>query len=134
MPTAEAGAAHLAGAWIAVTTNDDLLADRLFRPRRLDRRPPLRTRRRKQAALSRRGGCGRNFPLAALAMSRRLFEAVGVDFAVAGPLVEAVVANARDGTEQSLTGPVARGDIGTIRASSPRCALQPPTSPSTSSP
>ena len=33
-------------------------------------------------------------PSAALAMSRRLFEKAGVDFAVTGPLVEAVVANA----------------------------------------
>jgi predicted short-subunit dehydrogenase-like oxidoreductase (DUF2520 family) len=40
-----------------------------------------------------------------------------VDFAAAGPLVQAVIANAMElGPEVALTGPVARGDVGTVRA------------------
>ena len=117
MPTAEAGAAHLAGAWIAVTTNDDLLADRLFALAASIGAHPFELTDENKPLYHAAAAAAANFPLAALAMSRRLFEAVGVDFAVAGPLVEAVVANALEmGPEQSLTGPVARGDIGTIRA------------------
>ncbi|NIR35990.1 MAG: DUF2520 domain-containing protein, partial [Actinobacteria bacterium] len=58
-----------------------------------------------------------NFPLAALAMSRNLFEAAGVPFDAAGPLVEAIVANAFEmGPADALTGPIARGDVGTVAA------------------
>ncbi len=117
MPTPEAGAAHLAGAWIAVTTEDDLLADRLFAFAASLGAHPFELADENKPLYHAAAAAAANFPLAALAMSRRLFEAAGVDFAVAGPLVEAVVANALAmGPEQALTGPVARGDIGTIRA------------------
>ena len=50
-------------------------------------------------------------------MSRRLFEAAGVGFGVAEPLVRAAVENALAlGPEAALTGPVARGDAGTVAA------------------
>jgi predicted short-subunit dehydrogenase-like oxidoreductase (DUF2520 family) len=117
LPTPEAGASRLAGAWIAVTSNDDLLSDRLFsfaaslgaRPFELDDgAKPLYHAAAAAAA---------NFTLAALAMSRQLFEAAGVDFAAAEPLVRGVVDNALAmGPEQALTGPAARGDVGTVRA------------------
>ncbi len=117
LPTPESGAAQLGGAWIAVTTEDDLLADRLFafaaslggHPFELvDEQKPLYHAAAAAAA---------NFPLASLAISRRLFAAAGVDFAVAGPLIAAVIANAAAlGPEAALTGPVARGDVGTVRA------------------
>jgi predicted short-subunit dehydrogenase-like oxidoreductase (DUF2520 family) len=58
-----------------------------------------------------------NYPVAALAMARRLFEAAGVGFGVAEPLIRAAVDNAlRLGPEEALTGPVARGDAVTVRA------------------
>jgi predicted short-subunit dehydrogenase-like oxidoreductase (DUF2520 family) len=50
-------------------------------------------------------------------MSERLFAAAGVSFAAAGPLVAAVVANAVSmGPRDALTGPIVRGDVGTVRA------------------
>jgi predicted short-subunit dehydrogenase-like oxidoreductase (DUF2520 family) len=50
-------------------------------------------------------------------MSRSLFEAAGVPFGAAGPLVEAIVANAFEmGPADALTGPIARGDVGTVAA------------------
>lgn len=117
LPTPEAGAARLAGAWIGVTSDDDLLSDRLFafaaslgaRPFELDEASkPLYHAAAAAAA---------NFTLAALAMSRRMFEGAGVDFAAAVPLVRGVIENALEmGPEQALTGPVARGDVGTVRA------------------
>jgi len=52
-----------------------------------------------------------------LAMSERLFAAAGVPFEAAGPLVAAVVANAMSmGPNEALTGPIARGDAGTVRS------------------
>ncbi|MBI5157558.1 MAG: DUF2520 domain-containing protein [Acidimicrobiia bacterium] len=117
LPTADSGADRLAGAWVAVTSDDDLLGDRLFalaaslgcHPfERADEQKPLYHAAAAAAA---------NFTLAALAMSRRLFDAAGVDFAAATPLIDAIVANAAAmGPEGALTGPVARGDAGTVRA------------------
>jgi len=58
-----------------------------------------------------------NFPVAALVMAQRLFETAGVPFDAARPLVEAVIANSFDLTpRESLTGPIARGDVETVRA------------------
>lgn len=116
IPTPEAGAARLEGAWAAITSDDDLFADRLFslaasmgmRPfELLDDAKPLYHAAAAAAA---------NFPLAALAMSQRLFEGAGVPFEAAAPLVRAVVGNALEmGPAEALTGPIARGDIGTVR-------------------
>ncbi len=58
-----------------------------------------------------------NFPVAALAVASDLFDAAGVPFEAAKPLVEAIVANAFDlGPRAALTGPVARGDAETVAA------------------
>lgn len=117
LPTPEVGAARLAGAWVAVTSDDDMLADRLFafaaslgaRPFDLaDRAKPLYHAAAVAAA---------NFPVASWEMSRRLFAAAGVEFAAAAPLIQAITANTLDlGPEAALTGPIARGDVGTVRA------------------
>jgi predicted short-subunit dehydrogenase-like oxidoreductase (DUF2520 family) len=49
-------------------------------------------------------------------MASDLFDAGDVPFVAARPLVEAVVANAFElGPRASLTGPVARGDMATVR-------------------
>jgi predicted short-subunit dehydrogenase-like oxidoreductase (DUF2520 family) len=114
LPTPEAGAARLAGAWIAITAD-----------------PPLRTTLRglaesigarafdladdAKALYHAAAAAAANFPLAALAMAADLFAAADVPFEAARPLVEAVVANAFDlGPRSALTGPVARGDVGTV--------------------
>lgn len=56
-----------------------------------------------------------NFVVTSLAVAGDLFDAAGVDPRVARPLVERVVANCFDiGPRQSLTGPIARGDIETV--------------------
>jgi predicted short-subunit dehydrogenase-like oxidoreductase (DUF2520 family) len=48
-------------------------------------------------------------------MASDLFEAAGVPWQAARPLVEAVVANAFElGPRAALTGPVARGDVSTV--------------------
>lgn len=117
MPTPEAGAARLAGAWMAVTTDDDLFADRLFAFASSLGGHPFELGDEQKPLYHAAAAAAANFTLAALAVSRQLFAAAGVDFAAAGPLVEAVIANAMElGPEAALTGPVARGDVGTVRA------------------
>ena len=57
-----------------------------------------------------------NYVLTALAVAERLYAEAGVDYRAARPLVCQIVANAFDlGPGQALTGPVARGDEGTVR-------------------
>ncbi|MDF1595967.1 MAG: DUF2520 domain-containing protein [Acidimicrobiia bacterium] len=56
-----------------------------------------------------------NYVLTALGMAERLFAAAGVPFAACRPLVIQIVNNAFDlGPLVSLTGPIARGDVGTV--------------------
>jgi predicted short-subunit dehydrogenase-like oxidoreductase (DUF2520 family) len=57
-----------------------------------------------------------NYVITALALAQDLFGAAGVDHYVARPLVDAVVANAFEiGALQALTGPIARGDVDTVK-------------------
>jgi predicted short-subunit dehydrogenase-like oxidoreductase (DUF2520 family) len=116
LPTPEAGAARLAGAFIAVTaepplrgTLNDLATDLGATPFQLsDEAKPVYHAAAAAAA---------NFPLVALAMAEDLFGEAGVPWVAARPLVEAVVANAFDlGPRAALTGPVARGDSKTVAA------------------
>lgn len=116
LPAPEPGAARLEGAWIGITASGpgrgalDAFAGSLgAHPFAIaDEAKPLYHAAAAAAA---------NFPLAALTMAADLFAAAGVPFAAAKPLVEAVVANAFElGPRASLTGPVARGDVGTVQA------------------
>jgi predicted short-subunit dehydrogenase-like oxidoreductase (DUF2520 family) len=115
LPTPEAGAARLEGAWIAVTAAEPLrsvlhgLAESLGAQ-------PFDLADDDKAIYHAAAAAAANFPLAALVMAQDLFGAAGVPFAAAKPLVEAVVANAFSlGPRPSLTGPVARGDVETVR-------------------
>lgn len=56
-----------------------------------------------------------NFVVTSLSISSDLFESAGIDPRVSRPLVERVIANCFDnGPAQSLTGPIARGDVDTV--------------------
>lgn len=117
MPTPEAGAARLTGAWFGVTTEDDLLADRLYAFAGSLGGHPFELADADKPLYHAAAAAAANFTLAALSISRRLFTAAGVDFGAASPLVDAVIANAGElGPEAALTGPVSRGDVGTVRA------------------
>lgn len=117
LPTPEAGATRLTGAWIGVTSDDDLLSDRLFAFAASLGAKPFELDDASKPLYHAAAAAAANFTLAALAMSQRLFEAAGVDFEAAAPLIRGVIDNALAmGPEQALTGPVARGDVGTVRA------------------
>jgi predicted short-subunit dehydrogenase-like oxidoreductase (DUF2520 family) len=116
LPTPEAGAVRLAGAFIAVTAPPSLRA-------RLDQlavslgATPFALADEDKALYHAAASAAANFPLAAFAMASDLFESAGVGWDAARPLVEAVVANAFAlGPRAALTGPVARGDVGTVAA------------------
>jgi len=117
LPDAEAGASMLEGAWVGVTTESDVLADRLFALATSVGMHPFALDDGAKPIYHAAAAAAANYPLAALAMSERLFAAAGVPFEAAGPLVAAVVANAMSmGPRDALTGPIARGDVGTVRA------------------
>ncbi len=117
LPTPEAGAAALAGAWVAVTTADAALRDRLNRLAASIGAHPFDLEDRAKPLYHAAAAAAANYPLGALAMAESLFAAAGVPFAAARPLVEAVVSNAFDlGPAAALTGPIARGDAGTVTA------------------
>jgi predicted short-subunit dehydrogenase-like oxidoreductase (DUF2520 family) len=115
LPTPEAGAARLAGAWIAITTGVPAFRERLEMLARSMGAHPFALDDTAKATYHAGAAAAANFPLAALAMASDLFEHAGVPWEAARPLVEAVVANAFElGPRAALTGPVARGDVDTV--------------------
>ena len=126
LPSPEAGAARLGGAWVAVTASPPLRG-RLHDLAASLGAHPFDLADHAKALYHAGAASAANFPLLALSMASDLFEAVGVPFEAARPLVEAVIANAFEiGPRPSLTGPVARGDIGTVEAQLDAVAAQAP--------
>lgn len=116
LPTPEAGAARLSGAYVAVTADAPLEGQLEAFARDLGA-TPFRLDDHAKATYHAAAAAAANFPLATFAMASDLFAAAGVQWEAARPLVEAVVANAFDlGPRAALTGPVARGDVNTVAA------------------
>lgn len=114
LPNPDAGAAQLAGAWVGITA-DDLEPILTEFAESLGMRP-FSIADEDKSLYHAAAAAAANFPLASLAMSYDLFTDAGVPFEAARPLVEAIVANAFQlGPRAALTGPVARGDVGTVR-------------------
>lgn len=117
LPTPEAGSLSLPGAWIAVTTDNVALRETMHILSNSIGAYPFDLADKSKPLYHAAAAAAANFPLAALAMAEDLFKAAGVPFEAAGPLVAAVVANAFEfGPRAALTGPVARGDVGTVAA------------------
>ncbi len=113
LPTPQAGAARLAGAWVGVTAGE--LRPRLIELAESIGMHPFDITDDKKPLYHAAASAAANFPLASLALSSDLFADAGVPFRAAQPLVEAVVANAFEiGPRAALTGPVARGDVSTV--------------------
>lgn len=116
LPTPEAGATRLAGSWIGITTDIPALEERLESLARSMGAHPFALPDEAKATYHAGAAAAANFPLAALAMASDLFEQAGVPWEAARPLVEAVIANAFElGPRAALTGPVARGDVATVK-------------------
>lgn len=115
LPTPEIGARRLAGAWVAVTASDPALRADLFSLAQSMDAHPFDLGDDAKALYHAAAAAAANFPLVALTMASDLFDKADVPFAAAEPLVTAVVANAFElGPRSALTGPVARGDLGTV--------------------
>ena len=114
LPNPDSGSARLSGAWVGITADD--LAPVLFEFAESLGMKPFTIADDKKSLYHAAAAAAANFPLASLAMSYDLFADAGVPFEAARPLVEAIVANAFElGPRAALTGPVARGDVGTVR-------------------
>lgn len=117
LPDAQRGAAALAGAWAALTSNDAGLLEALsgfaaslgLRPFVLaDEAKPVY-----HAAAS----AASNYVVESLAVAADLLAAAHVDLEVVEPLTRQVVANVfAIGPDAALTGPIARGDQATVSA------------------
>jgi predicted short-subunit dehydrogenase-like oxidoreductase (DUF2520 family) len=115
LPDPETGADSLRGSWVGITATEPLSSSLRDLARSIgciafdlpDEAKPLY-----HAAAS----AVANFTVACLGVGERLFGAAGVPFAAAEPLVRSVVANAFTiGPASALTGPIARGDVETVR-------------------
>jgi predicted short-subunit dehydrogenase-like oxidoreductase (DUF2520 family) len=116
LPNPEVGAARLSGAWVAVTAEEPLRTTLHGFARSLGAHP-FDLADGAKALYHAGAAAAANFLLLALTMASDLLGAADVPFAAARPLVEAVVANAFElGPRPALTGPVARGDVGTVAA------------------
>lgn len=114
IPDPTTGADRLPGAWIAITATG-VLRDHLVALARSLGCTPFDLSDDVKPLYHAAAASAANYPLAALALAERLFEAAGVPFKASQPLVEAIVANAYAlGPMESLTGPIARGDVGTV--------------------
>ena len=126
LPSPEAGAARLSGAWVAVTAEEPLRGTLHELARSLGAHP-FDLADGAKALYHAGAAAAANFPLLSLTMASDLFAAAGVPFVAARPLVEAVVANAFEmGPRPALTGPVARGDVGTVAAQLDAVAIAAP--------
>ena len=116
LPDPDLGASLLEGCWVAITAADPI-AGRLESLAVSIGAYPFRLPDAAKPIYHAAASAAANFPVAALALSRRLFQAAGVDFAVAGPLIRGAICGAMAlGPEAAITGPVARGDLGTVAA------------------
>jgi len=114
MPDPVSGARQLRGAWIGVTAPQPLYGELVTLAESIGCRPFSLTDESK-ALYHAAAAASANFVLAALAVAEDLFDAAGVPFEVAIPLVDAIVENAFAlGPRAALTGPIARGDTATV--------------------
>ncbi len=115
LPDMDRGAARLEGAWVAVTAAEPFVTELERFARSLGCRP-FRLEDSHKALYHAAAAACANYVLVALGLGESLFKAAGVPFEASRPLVEAIVANAFSmGPNSALTGPIARGDVGTVR-------------------
>jgi len=116
-PDAETGAGQLAGSWIAITTQDPTLQLLLGELAGSVGAHPFQLADAHKPLYHAGAAAASNFVVAVLALAEDLLAAAGVPGKAAAPLVRAVVDNCLQmGARASLTGPIARGDVGTVQA------------------
>ena len=115
LPDPERGARALAGSYVGIE-GDPLAVDMLTQLAESLKMHHFRLRDEWRSAYHAGSAAAANFVVTALAIAADLFDSAQIDSAVARPLVENAVVNAYEsGTDASLTGPIARGDIETVK-------------------
>jgi predicted short-subunit dehydrogenase-like oxidoreductase (DUF2520 family) len=126
LPDSRTGAASLNGAHVAVTASGELRKT-LFGLAESLGCVPFEIDDDAKPLYHAAAAASANFTLVALGLASDLFEAAGVDFQAARPLVEAIIDNAFDiGPDRALTGPIARGDVATVESQLAAIARQAP--------
>jgi predicted short-subunit dehydrogenase-like oxidoreductase (DUF2520 family) len=114
MPDPVSGARRLRGAWVAITAPQPLYEELTALAVSIGCRPFSLADENKPLYHA-AAAASANFVLAALAVAEELFDASGVPFESAIPLVDTIVENAfAFGPRAALTGPIARGDVATV--------------------
>ncbi len=114
MPDPETGAKALAGSYVGIG-GDQLAVDTLTHLADTLKMEPFGLDDDSRPAYHAAAAAASNFVVTSLAVAADLFDSAGIDPRVSRPLVERAVANVYEkGADQSLTGPVARGDIDTV--------------------
>ncbi len=111
----EAGSRALPGAHVGITAPVDWAEELEMFARSLGC-VPFRVADEHKALYHAAGGVAANYLSATLGVAMLMFERAGVDPAVARPMIEQAVDNIFEmGFLRSLTGPISRGDWGTVR-------------------
>lgn len=114
LPDPETGARALAGAYVGIG-GDPLAVDMLTHLASTLGMDAFRLDDPARPAYHAAAAAAANFVVASLALSADLYGSAGIDPGVSRPLVERVVRNVFEhGPADSLTGPIARGDIETV--------------------
>lgn len=117
LPDPGRGAEALAGAWAAVTASGTEAADLLAGFARSLGMRPFGLSDDAKPAYHAAAAAAANFVVTSLGLAADLLASVDLPFEMLGPLVETVVANVFEmGPDGALTGPIARGDVGTVSA------------------
>jgi predicted short-subunit dehydrogenase-like oxidoreductase (DUF2520 family) len=115
LPDPDTGAQRLAGAWVGITAADPALHAVLSDLAGSLDMTAFELSDDRRALYHAGASAAANYVVACLALAERLFEAAGVPWEAAIPMVEAVVKNAVElGPVDALTGPIARGDVATV--------------------
>lgn len=117
LPSGAIGSRALAGAGAAITSRSEAVASALTVFADSLGMHPFRLPDSAKGAYHAAATAASNYVVTALALAERLFAEAGVPLDVAEPLVTAAVANVFElGALEALTGPIVRGDVGTVAA------------------
>jgi len=117
LPNPQAGSEALAGSYGAVTAEAEATFVELEELASSIGVHPFRLADDDKPMYHAAAAAASNYVIAALSVAERLMDGAGVPWPAARPLVDTVVRNAFTmGTRAALTGPIARGDVGTVVA------------------
>lgn len=116
LPTPDLGAASLSGAGAAVTARSGDARERISEFARSLGMVPFELDDEAKTAYHAAATAASNYVTVALGIAERLFDSADVPLDVALPLIEAAVRNVAElGATDALTGPIRRGDVGTVK-------------------